>query len=78
MTDRHDLFPVAVIEDRYMGAYAKGKWLALACWDEHAEDILIGPHGDDTAARAFWDNPPKWIAPGATPDEAIANLLAKQ
>jgi hypothetical protein len=74
----YSLFPIAVIEDRYMGSYSKGEWIAVACWDDHAMDILAGPHGDDIPAMIFWEDPPKWIAAGATPDEAIASLRAKQ
>jgi hypothetical protein len=30
----------------------------------------------DIEARIFWENPPTWIAVGATPDEAIDALEA--
>lgn len=77
MSARIDLWPVAVIEDRYGGVYSGGAWLAIAeatihlglqtrvgwCLDD-------GPHGDDGDAMEFWAEPPPWIAVGATPDEA--------
>jgi hypothetical protein len=78
---RRDLYPVAVVEDRYGGAYSKGKWLAIAESNklENGAYRIVrcledGPHGDDTEAAMFWSDPPGWIASGSTPDEAIKNL----
>lgn len=85
-----DLYPIAIIEDRYAGVYSGGKWLAIA---EH-DDILPaglggasitrlawisvgGPGGSDPEAREFWANPPAWIAAANTPDEALKALLDK-
>jgi hypothetical protein len=77
-------YPIAVIEDRYGGAYSGGRWLAISCAD-HLENgayrivrcLEDGPHGQDIEAREFWESPPSWIAVGATPNEAIQNLEAK-
>jgi hypothetical protein len=83
-----DLWPVAIIQDRYMGSYSKGEWLAIAdSTADYSSDLgvtnrvdwclLDGPHGDDVAARIFWSSPPAWIAVGNTPNEALDNLIAK-
>lgn len=83
MTDRSDLFPISIIEDRYGGCYAGGAWLAIAGAD-HLENgayrvvrcLEDGPHGDDVDAKLFWTNPPPWIAVGSTPAEALERLHA--
>jgi hypothetical protein len=89
MVDDHSLFPIAIVEDRYMGTYSKGQWLAIANADTLDADRLgqfsrvqfclngEGPNGDDIDAMIFWESPPEWIAAGSTPDEAVANLKAK-
>jgi hypothetical protein len=76
-----DLYPIAVVQDRYGGAYSKGAWLAIARSDklENGAHRIVrcmedGPYGDDTDAAMFWSDPPDWIAAGGTPDEAIENL----
>jgi hypothetical protein len=76
-----DLYPVAVVEDRYGGTYSGGRWLAIAQADrlENGAYRIVrcledGPHGDDGDAMAFWSDPPGWIACGDTPDEAVRKL----
>lgn len=80
-----DLYPIAVIEDRYRGVYSKGEWLAIGQSDRLEEGayrvvrcLQDGPHGDDSEAALFWSDPPGWIASGRTPDEAIRNLRQRQ
>jgi hypothetical protein len=29
-----DQYPIAVVEDRYMGTYSRGRWLAMAVADK--------------------------------------------
>jgi hypothetical protein len=78
------LYPVAIIQDRYNGCYSHGQWLAISQASNWYRDTLTrvswclyeGPHGDDMDAMTFWQNPPEWIAAGATPEEAIAKLAA--
>lgn len=81
-----DPYPVAIIEDRYNGAYAGGTWLAIAnCQEPVAPHgmarvlfcITEGPHDGDGEAEAFWADPPPWIAVGVTPDQALAALTEK-
>lgn len=86
------LYPIAIIQDRYGGAYSGGAWLAIGASDEIMPplfgDMAItrlaaisdgrGPSGNDTEARAFWANEPAWIAAAVSPELALAALLAKQ
>ncbi len=80
------LTPIVVVQDRYQGVYAGGAWLAIANATtmvgglrrvDHVldEDTDLGPWGEDVAAMEFWTDPPHWISVGATPDEALKNLL---
>ena len=79
-----DLYPVAVIQDRYQGTYSNGEWLAI-CHAGGNEDgvsriswlLEFGPGAGDIEAADFWPSPPSWIAVGPTPDQAVANLIAK-
>lgn len=77
MSRRTDLWPVAIIEDRYGGVYSGGAWIAIADADSAfcsrtrvSWCLEDGPHGDDTDAMAFWADPPAWVAAGTTPDAA--------
>jgi hypothetical protein len=77
-------YPIAIIEDRYQGAYSGGQWLAIACADAVDDGevrimrcLAYGPHGPDPLAMAFWMFPPPWIAAGKTPQEARTALLEK-
>lgn len=75
-------YPIAIIEDRYRGAYAGGKWLAIALSDVECNDhatrvsamLAHGPSGSDPDAMEFWNDQPLWIAVGETPDKALAAL----
>jgi hypothetical protein len=80
------LTPIVVVQDRYQGVYAGGAWLAIANATtmvgefrriDHVldEDTDLGPWGSDVVAMEFWTGPPDWISVGATPDEALKNLL---
>src|SRR3990167_6714134 len=87
MSDRVDIYPVAIIEDRYSGVHSGGKWLAIAeadaSWHGSAPEsraqfcIEAGPSSGNSDARKFWASPPDWIAVGNTPDEALAALCTK-
>lgn len=73
------LHPVAVILDRYSGAYSGGRWLAVAHADVLSRwvTILNEAHGGDDLAIKFWESPPVWVAAGKTPGAAIDALEAK-
>lgn len=77
------LYPIAVVQDRYNGAYSRGLWIAVADADrlENGATRIYhiledGPHGGDTDAMFFWGSPPPWVAVGNTPDEAVSALLS--
>ncbi len=78
------LHPVLVAEDRYQGVYSRGRWWAVAQADEPFEGMTriawlmdTGPSGDDVTAAVFWQHAPPWIASGASPDAAVASLIAQ-
>ncbi len=71
MSDDSKHWPLALIADRYGGIYSGGEWLAISGITlDRFRIVMLGPHGDDPTAAEFWDDPPKWIAVGATPDAA--------
>jgi hypothetical protein len=77
----YDHYPIVIIQDRYGGCYSGGAWLAISRADqlENGAYRIVrclegGPHDGDVEAREFWENPPPWIAAGATPEEAIKKL----
>ena len=81
-----EYYPIVIVEDRYRGSYSGGQWLAIREADVAMERdgptrapfvVDDGPSGSDPEARTFWDNPPDWIAVGATPDEAVLGLIVK-
>ncbi|WP_186163579.1 hypothetical protein [Burkholderia gladioli] len=90
MPEGMEISPIALVEDRYCGSYSGGNWIAIAV---HFEEYLPGfdrlqfvlrhddgPFSDDPDARDFWGSTApalNWIAVGASPDEAIANLRAR-
>ena len=79
-----DAYPIAIVQDRYSGVYSEGTWLAVAQADlphegrSRADFVLSdGPHGDDGVAAEFWVDPPRWIAVGNSPQEALDRLLER-
>lgn len=75
-----ELYGTLIIQDRYMGSYAPGRWLAIDAADVDGRLQLIedGPLGSDPEALDFWARPPDWIAAGHTPNEALLALEAKK
>lgn len=85
----HELYPVAIIQDRYSGSYSGGEWLAIEGADEAIAEgssqsrvawiiDCNGPLGSDPEASDFWRDEPIWIAVGKTPDKALQALIRKQ
>lgn len=86
-------WPVAILDDRYGGAYSGGAWLAIANADINAPpDVTASEinrvawlfesdaYSDDTNAGEFWRGPAKdipWLAVGETPNAALENLYDK-
>lgn len=91
MSDIDNLYPIAIVEDRYGGVYSGGKWIAIAdhteSYSEEDDDlnryeaVMAIANGGDGDADDFWRNPnkniPSWIAVGNTPKEAYENLKSK-
>lgn len=78
------LYPVAVVQDRYQGTYSHGEWFAVANADEPIEGLVRaswvlehGPYRSDLDAQEFWENPPDWIAVGASADAAVDSLCLR-
>lgn len=82
-------YPIAIVQDRYGGAYSSGEWIAIAQVQNpetggtvlrllHLEpDREPSPWGGDVDALNYWGNPPKWVGVGQTPEEALAALKRK-
>lgn len=70
-----ELYRVVVSESRYKGAYEGGQWLA---WSHFDGKVPEDAFGDDVRCMTFFDGiRDARIGRGATPDEAIADLLAR-
>lgn len=76
----HKDYPVAIFQDRYLGAYSGGKWIAVAAWDStEGENIRDSIYDHDILCMRFWDeyrNSPL-IGVGNTPAAALKNLMEK-
>ena len=84
------LYPIAIIQSRYGGAYEGGEWHAIADYEEFldigndAPDYVIAYQeyatGDDCAAFDFWqlDYVRMHIGVGDTPDDALASLIKRR
>lgn len=79
-----ELYPVAIVQDRYGGVYSGGQWLAIAEADKvysklpRTQFVMTnGPSADDVMCLQFWSNKPDWIAVGNTPDEAYNSLVQR-
>jgi len=78
-------YPIAVFEDRYMGTYSGGEWIAVAECDKQEvpgtrfEIAFSGTHGSDPEAATFgvMITIIPWIAVGNTPNEAVENIRFK-
>lgn len=81
---------VAVLRGPSEGLFGAWSWIAVSgsTREEMGRSRLqfvaermnggVGSFNDSTDARvAFLRDPPEWVAIGVTPDEAVANLLAK-
>lgn len=77
-----DMYPVALLEDRYSGVYSGGAWVAVAAHTSHPDRLrqtIEGIYGEDLTAGAFGFKlrTLDWIAVGNTPREAVDNLTRK-
>jgi len=71
------LWPIAVVQDRYMGTYSGGKWVAIPKADYYSLDHTVW--GDDIEAMEWAHRnlrQVKRVGVGDTPDEALKDLLS--
>lgn len=75
-TSIQGMWPVIIVQDRYNGTYARGRWIAVSCADEEnrLQTVMDEANGGDGEAMTFWASPPTWVAVGDDPAQAIRNL----
>lgn len=74
------LYPIAIRQARYSGAYEGGEWIAIPNYDEMsiAPIYLDYIDGDDDGAICFWNSElAKHVGVGTTPNDALEDLLSK-
>jgi len=78
MEDKHleqVLWPIAVVQDRYMGTYTGGRWVAIP--DSDRVDFETGVWGSDSEAMVWAVGNKNAYGVGDTPDLALADLYEK-
>lgn len=69
-----EIYPCAIIFDRYDGAYSNGKWLAFPmCY----YDVPYEVDGADTECYSFWEGYTEPVGKGDTPEAALSDLHTK-
>lgn len=64
-----------IIEDRYLGSYSGGKWIAL---NLHYSAVPKEIGSDDSTESDFWSEwDYSYTGLGDTPDEAMHDLIRK-
>lgn len=74
------LYPVMIRQSRYSGIYEGGLWFAVPGYEsiESTEAFTDYLHGNDCDAVDFWSSPEtEKFGVGATPDEALLDLIKK-
>jgi hypothetical protein len=69
--DKHPIYPLTIIQDRYNGIYSGGKFTA---WNLYPNELPDEVFSDDVTCRCFWADQEITIGRGNTPDEALAML----
>lgn len=69
--DKHPIYPLTIIQDRYNGIYSGGKFTA---WNLYPDELPEEAFGDDVTCRCFWADQEIMVGRGDTPDEALAML----
>ena len=74
------LWPIKIYEDRYMGTYSGGLWIAVANTHDEHSDVEEFIYAGDTDCCNFWDahKDVRFIGVGNTPNEALKALIDKQ
>lgn len=70
------LWPIAIVQDRYMGTYTGGDWVAIPRADL-AGDFDETVWGDDMECMSWAEDNKKIVGIGSTPDAALDNLYLK-
>lgn len=66
-------YPLIILRTPYSGVYEGGLWAALVC---EPQDLPKQALGNDLECAFWWREYRDGIGLGATPDEALAALLA--
>lgn len=69
-----EIYPLAIVSDRYNGVYSGGKYIA---WNLLAEDVPCGAEADDCDCYGFWLENEIVCGKGRTVSEALADLYMK-
>lgn len=67
----HDIYPIAVVTDRYWGTYSGGIWTAWNCRPTEIPEAIFA---DDIPCSDFWSTTTMIIGRGRTPEDAIEDL----
>ena len=70
--DKHPIYPLTIIQDRYNGIYSGGKFTA---WNLYPDELPEEVFGDDVTCRCFWDDIEIAVGRGSTPTEALFDLV---
>ena len=65
---------ITITTARYFGAYEGGRWVAL--WVA-PHDLPEEPFDEDNTAAVWWVDEAQLVGRGATPNEALADLIAR-
>lgn len=69
------LWPIAIVQDRYMGTYTGGQWIAIPQADL-APSLEKTVWGDDGDCSEWAASNVETVGVGNTPQEAYENLLS--
>lgn len=69
-----EIFPVTIVCDRYGGTYSGGAWTA---WQLDPWDVPAEVDESDPECCIFWENNTEPVGLGATPQDALQDLMHK-
>lgn len=69
--DKHPIYPLTIVQDRYNGIYSGGKFTA---WNLYPDELPEEAFGDDVTCRCFWADQEIAVGRGSTPNEALFDL----
>ncbi len=74
MPDLRLIYPIEIAQTRYGGTYEGGAW---AAFPQAKYDRGCDAFGHDLACSSWWDYHREEVGLGATPNEAVQDLLMK-